>query len=134
MDSTEMAAAIGVVLDSLEAITDMQGDASPADPALTVWVDRSRARIVAERELLVLHGNEHVCADPAMPWLATPYELAGAAGVAGGDGQPCWTLRWLARAHQVIGFPRVLPAAARELEGAEAQSRGEGGSGAVGAA
>jgi hypothetical protein len=124
-----MAAAIGVVLDSLEAITDMQSDTVPGDPALTVWVDRSRARIIAERELLVLHGNEHVCADPVMPWLATPYELAGAAGVAGGDGQPCWTLRWLARAHQVIGFPRVLPAAARALEEAQAPSVGEAAAG-----
>lgn len=104
MKAPEMARKIGDVLDSLEAITEAEmretewAAASPQGAA----ADRLRARVLAERQLLELHGSSHVCSDQGLPWLATPYEIDGE------DGEACWTLRWLARAHQVIAFPATV--------------------------
>lgn len=104
MKAPEMARKIRAVLDSLDEVVEAEvrvsEDASgPEAVALELVVSAMRARIVAERQLLELHASSHVCADLGLPWLATPYDVDG------DDGEPCWTLRWLARAHQVIGFP-----------------------------
>lgn len=117
MKAPEMAAKISSALDSLEEFT--EAEVRLAGDDAIVAVDLLRARVRAERELLTLHGGEHVCADPVMPWLATPYEdpkgLEDGSDETDSDrgSEPCWTLRWLARAHQVIAFPAAKGAGAR---------------------